>query len=233
MGKIKLNLINEICEEQNFDELLLEILRNNKENKIKKILQTIDKNTQINNEIKMQLYDNIFEYVNEINEYCKTNIKEIFSRGAKETIKKINSIYSNELLKGKYNMDRKIKIIIVDDNVYMCEILKKFLASYEDIDILGIANTDEDEIKMIEELNPEIVITDLMRNYKYTGLDIIKDCFIQNKNVEFLVISADNKEDLINNGLEVAGYIKKPVKNYEDIYIELKRIKSELEKKNI
>lgn len=121
--------------------------------------------------------------------------------------------------------------IIADDNIHICKFIKEFLEKYEDIEILGIANSDEDEIKMIEELKPEIVITDLMRNHRYTGLDIIKSYFAKNKDIAFLVISADNKSDVINGGLEVAGYIKKPVNDYEEIYTELKKIKRELENK--
>ncbi len=125
-------------------------------------------------------------------------------------------------------MSEKIKIIIADDNVHICEFIRKFLEKYEDIEILGIANTDEDEVKMIEELKPEIVITDIMRNHKYTGLDIIKD--YQNKKgaPEFLIISADEEINVIRNGLKVAGYIKKPFLNYEIIVEELRRIKGEL-----
>ena len=81
---------------------------------------------------------------------------------------------------------------------------------------------------MIEELKPDIVITDLMRNHKYTGLDIIKKYFNDNNKVKFLVISADYKEAVIRDGLEVAGYIKKPVNDYKIIYDELKRIKKGL-----
>ena len=71
-------------------------------------------------------------------------------------------------------MDNKIKIVIADDNVYLCEMIKKEIENYDEVQILGIANTDEEEIRLIEELKPEIVITDLMRKRKYSGWDIIK-----------------------------------------------------------
>ena len=125
-------------------------------------------------------------------------------------------------------MSWKVKAIIADDNIHICKFIKRYLEKYEDIEILGVANTDEDEIKMIEELKPEIVITDLLRNHKYTGLDIIKDYFKKNSKVAFLVVSADLKKDVITNGLEEAGYIQKPIENYELIYNELKRIKREI-----
>ena len=227
MKEIKIDLIDEICEEQDFDELLLEILKCNKENRINQILQDIEENNNFDNELKKKLYEEIFGYVENTNNYLKANIKEIFTIAVKKTIVKIN----NEIMEGKFKMSRKIKIIIADDNIHICKFIKEFLEKYEDIEILGIANTDEDEIRMIEELKPEIVITDLMRNHRYTGLEIIKNYFTQNKDVSFLVISADDKSDVINGGLEVAGYIKKPVKNYEEIYTELKRIKRELEHK--
>lgn len=227
MKEIKFDLIDEICEEQDFDELLLKILNCNKQKRINQILQNIEENNNFDTETKKKLYEEIFGYVEDTNNYLKTNLKEIFTIAAKETIVKIN----NEIMEGKIKLSRKIKIIIADDNIHICKFIKEFLEKYEDIEILGIANSDDDEIKMIEELKPEIVITDLMRNHRYTGLDIIKSYFAKNKDIAFLVISADNKSDVINGGLEVAGYIKKPVNDYEEIYTELKRIKRELENK--
>lgn len=227
MEEIKIDLIDEICKEQDFDELLLEILKSNKQNRINKILQDIDENNNFDNELKKKLYEEIFRYVEDTNNYLRANLKEIFTIATKKTIVKIN----NEIMEGKIKLSRKIKIIIADDDIHICKFIKDFLEKYEDIEILGIANTDEDEIKMIEELKPEIVITDLMRNHRYTGLDIIKNYFVQNKDVEFLVISADNKSEVINGGLKVAGYIEKPINDYEEVYTELKRIKNELENK--
>lgn len=129
-------------------------------------------------------------------------------------------------------MSEEIRVIIADDNKTICNFIAQHLKQYNDIKILGIANTDEEEIQMIEELKPDIVITDLMRNRKYTGLDIIKEYSTREDSPQFLVISADNKEDVIKNGLEVAGYIQKGVPfNYEEIVNELKRIKRELENK--
>ena len=126
-------------------------------------------------------------------------------------------------------MSIKTRVIIADDDVHICKFIEESLNKHDDIKILGIANTDEEEIRMIEELKPEIVITDLMRNHKYTGLDIIKDYSKKKSNIKFLVVSADRKIDTINNGLEVAGYIEKGFSfDYELIYAELKRIKKDI-----
>ena len=45
--------------------------------------------------------------------------------------------------------------------------------------------------------------------------------------MQFLVISADFKRDIIDTGMKVAGYIRKPINDYNKIYTELKRIKNE------
>lgn len=221
MEEIKFDLIEKVCEKQNFDELLLQIVKSNKENRINRILQNIEENKKLDKKVKRQIYEGIFDYVDDVNESLKSNLKKIFSIAAKETIIQINS----ELKGGNVDMWRKIKVIIADDNIHFCKFVREYLEKYNDIEILGVANSDEDEIKMIEELKPEIVITDLMRNHRYTGLDIIKRYNDDNSKIKFLVISAGYKKDIITDGLEVAGYIKKPFNDYKVIYDEIKRIK--------
>lgn len=124
--------------------------------------------------------------------------------------------------------DISIKIIIVDDNKAICDLFKNYLKNFNRIKILAIANTDEDEINAIEKYKPDIVITDLMRNRKYTGLEIIKDYNRKGNGPEFLVISADKKETVIPKDVYVAGFIKKPFTDYSIIVEELYRIKSGL-----
>lgn len=151
--------------------------------------------------------------------------KQFFNKILQNIDKDISNM---EKLEGDMKMNEKIKIIIADDNVAFCNNLKVYLEQYEEVDILGLAHNDEDEIKMIEDLNPEVVITDLLRNHKYTGLEIIKDYNNKANSPKFLIISADKKEDVIDDSLKIGGYIKKPFFNYENIIQELRRIKTEI-----
>ena len=130
-------------------------------------------------------------------------------------------------------MNNKIKIIIADDNIWICDILEKFLKKYEDIEILGVAHTDQEEVDLINSLNPDIVITDLMRNHKYTGLDIIKEYSTKTDSPKFFVITAYVDENIMRNNLAIAGYIKKPFIDYNIIIQELRRIKEDIEKEKI
>ena len=91
MKKINFNLIEKICKKQDFDELLLQILEGSKKNRINQILQDIDKNKNLDNELKRKVYKEIFEYIDDVNTLLKDNLKEIFSIAIKQTIIKINN----------------------------------------------------------------------------------------------------------------------------------------------
>ena len=125
-------------------------------------------------------------------------------------------------------MSDKITIIIADDNKIMCEFLKKEIERHENIEILGIANTNEDEIKLIEELKPEIVITDLMRNGEYTGLKIIKDYAEREESPQFLIISAGVPCYTIMGFHNVANFFNKLDLNYTRVTVELENIKQRI-----
>lgn len=129
-------------------------------------------------------------------------------------------------------MKEKIKVIIADDNIVFCNTMKVYLETYEEIEVLGTAYTDEEEIKMIQKLKPDIVITDLMRNHKYTGLEIIKYYMSQGNSPHFLVISADDRSYILKDQLRLGGYIKKPIMDYSVIIKDLRRIRLEIIKSN-
>ena len=69
---------------------------------------------------------------------------------------------------------KKIKVMVVDDDLTISNILKKNLEKYEDIEIVGMCNSTDDENSLINNLKPEIVITDLIRNGKKSGLEVIR-----------------------------------------------------------
>ena len=76
MEEIKFDLIEKVCEKQNFDELLLQIVKSNKENRINKILQNIEENKKLDKKVKRQIYEGIFDYVDDVNKYLKNNLKK-------------------------------------------------------------------------------------------------------------------------------------------------------------
>lgn len=83
----------------------------------------------------------------------------------------------------------ELTILLADDNKILAEFMKKIINSNNKrYKILGIANNEIEEIKMIKDLKPDVVITDLKRNETWSGLDIIKE--MKNKDIVFFVVSA-------------------------------------------
>ena len=107
-------------------------------------------------------------------------------------------------------MSEKIKVIIADDNVVYCKSLNNYFEKNNKVEVIGIANTDVEEIRMIDELRPQVVITDLKRNNEYSGLDIIKKYSNNENSPLFIVASGDVRIDMIRNLPNVANYVHKP-----------------------
>ena len=121
---------------------------------------------------------------------------------------------------------KKIKVIIAEDNKEINNFIKQYLENYEEIEILGSAYTNLEEIKLIENVKPEIVITDLLRNNILSGLEIIKKYKQKSKTPKFLVITANS--ELIDPNI-MDGFISKPILNYEIIIQQLRKIKELIE----
>lgn len=121
----------------------------------------------------------------------------------------------------------KKKILIADDNKSFCDFIYKKLIEIEEFEIVGIANTDDEEIKLIEEKEPDIVITDLMRNNEYTGLEIIKKYSTNSNSPQFIIVSAGLPVISIMKYKNVVDFINKLGFDCNKLIMELRIIEKE------
>ena len=121
----------------------------------------------------------------------------------------------------------KKKILIADDNKSFCDFIYRKLIEIEEFEIVGIANTDEDEIKLIEEKKPDIVITDLMRNNEYTGLEIIKKYSTNPNSPQFIIVSAGLPVISIMKYKNVVNFINKLGFDCNKLIMELRIIEKD------
>lgn len=102
------------------------------------------------------------------------------------------------------------KILVVDDEKAIREMLKKFLIKkgYEVFD----ADNGEDAVRIVKEQSPHIVLLDIRMPKSY-GVDVLKNIKAVNKDVGVIMITAVSEtavaEECIAQG--AFDYITKPI----------------------
>ena len=71
-----------------------------------------------------------------------------------------------------------LTIIVADDNAYMSDFMSKIIKEDSRFKFIGFAKDEKEEIELINSLKPNVVITDLKKGNKWTGIDIIKEIIL-------------------------------------------------------
>lgn len=105
-------------------------------------------------------------------------------------------------------MDRKIRIVIADDNLMVREMIADSVGDDADIEVVGMASEGNEAIAMIREHRPNVVLLDLVMP-NVDGLDvmetIINDYAYEGSKPYFIIISAAGKEDIISQALQAGA----------------------------
>lgn len=87
-------------------------------------------------------------------------------------------------------MNKKIKIIIADDNAVWCELMKNYLEKEDTIYILGTTADGQEQIEMTKHLKPDIVITDIKRDKGISGMQAVEECIDLENDTKFIIQTA-------------------------------------------
>lgn len=102
------------------------------------------------------------------------------------------------------------RILVVDDEVETCNVLKDFLVlkGYE----AHVALNGEDAIKMVKEVRPHIVLLDMMMP-GMGGIETLKEIKKVDSRVGVVMITAVADEEIAKRTLELGAYdyITKPM----------------------
>ncbi|OFY24986.1 MAG: hypothetical protein A2X02_08065 [Bacteroidetes bacterium GWF2_29_10] len=100
-----------------------------------------------------------------------------------------------------------IRIIIADDHRMIRDVIKTFISSQSDMEIVGEAANGEEVLEMVDSLKPDVVITDITMP-KVDGLELIAKL---PDNIKIIVLSMHDDYENIISAIEAGanGYIHK------------------------
>ena len=131
----------------------------------------------------------------------------------------------------KYLLNRKLRVLIADDEKRMIDdIFLNLDSENEDYEIIDFALSTEEERKKIEELKPDVVITDIYRNENHRkyegGYEVIKEYSEKYFLPKFIILSDTPDDILFTRQANVVGnFAKYPNLDYEKIKTALHCVK--------
>ncbi len=110
-------------------------------------------------------------------------------------------------------LERKIQVIIADDNMEFCEILYDYLNTNNDIEVIGIAHDGIEVLNLITKKLPDIVILDIIMP-RLDGIGVMENVLSQQleKHPKFIILSGIGQEKITQRALALGAeyYIIKP-----------------------
>lgn len=103
-----------------------------------------------------------------------------------------------------------IKVLIVDDQKTVQEILKSYIEPESSLEIVGCANDGQEALDLVKAYRPNIVLMDIEMPV-LDGLSATKIISEQFVDTNVLIISVHNEDTYLNTALKVGakGYLKK------------------------
>ena len=105
-------------------------------------------------------------------------------------------------------MDKKIKVIVADDNSMIREMIVDSISDDANIEVVGVASEGNQTLEMIKANKPDVVLLDLVMP-NVDGIDVMEcinnDATYEGTKPYFIIISAAGKEDIIAQALQAGA----------------------------
>ncbi len=104
-----------------------------------------------------------------------------------------------------------IRVLVVEDDPMLAELNKRFVDKIDGFKVECVANNGEDAIKKIDDSKIDLVILDIYMP-KVDGMEVFRTVRNKNKNIDFILVTAANDTDKINEALKLGAvdYLVKP-----------------------
>jgi len=103
-----------------------------------------------------------------------------------------------------------IRILLVDDQTLLCEVLKTWLEVEDDFEIIGVAHNGNEALSQIESLSPDVVLMDIDMP-EMDGLNATKIISERFPDVKVIFLSGHDEDDYLGKSLRAGakGYLLK------------------------
>jgi two-component system, chemotaxis family, chemotaxis protein CheY len=110
----------------------------------------------------------------------------------------------------------KTKVLIVDDAIFMRNMIKEFLVE-DRFDVVGEATNGVEAVEKYKQLAPDLVTMDIVMPFK-SGIEATKEILAFDKAATIVMCSALGQESLVMEAIEAgaADFLVKPFKG-EDV----------------
>lgn len=108
-------------------------------------------------------------------------------------------------------MQRHIRVLLADDNREFVEVLKEYIQSQADMEIVGVAYHGNEALEMIFRETPDIVVLDIIMPH-LDGLGVLEKIQYETHKPRVIILSAFGQETMTQRAVNLGAdyYILKP-----------------------
>jgi two-component system, NarL family, response regulator LiaR len=128
----------------------------------------------------------------------------------KETDQLFPQIPIKKKMGGKSIMGTPIRVLVVDDHPIIIKGTRALLNEIDDIEVVGEANNGRVAIKLNQELNPDVILVDLMMP-EMDGIEVIRRITAEQPEAKILVLTSFVTDDKVFPAIKsgALGYLLK------------------------
>lgn len=90
-----------------------------------------------------------------------------------------------------------IRVMICDDIEEICTFFKKAISQTSDMEVVAVANSGIDAVKMADEVKPDVVLMDIQMETRTAGIDAAKKIFENNPETKIIMLTVHEEAELI------------------------------------
>lgn len=107
-------------------------------------------------------------------------------------------------------MSTTLRVVLADDHVFVRDGIKSLLENEVNIEVVGEATDGVEALKIIESLNPDLLILDI-RMPNLTGIEVVENLRVHNKSLKIVMLSMHESEEYVLKSIKAGadGYLLK------------------------